>query len=218
MIQSLTRDGFSPPLIGFASHHHQQAPPTTFTHQQQQQQHQQIHHLIMNNNYSSNNNTMNNSKGTLTKSSNSVVELRGSFESIKRIAGHREVRFMESQEQPLSRLRQSYEKYKSTDSLVIDMSLVGEDCESSRSSPSTSERHGDSTFSPSTTNPPTSGNFFHGSSKTQTSSEFSTINTNFHDYSAGSEQSSFEFIFVSFNHELALIIENRIWKMKQKKN
>ena len=172
------RDGFSPPLVGSAligmnnHHNNKQIVTSSFT--------------LPNNNKGG-------SKPLITSS---TVEMRGSFESIKRIAGHREVRFMESQEKPMSRLQQSYEKYKSTDSLVIDMSLVGEDCESSRSSPSTSEHHADSTFSPSTTNPPTSGTFFHGS-KTQTSSDFSTFNTNFHDYSAGSEQSSFEFVFVS---------------------
>ncbi|KAG2387955.1 hypothetical protein C9374_000805 [Naegleria lovaniensis] len=142
-----------------------------------------------------------------SKQNDHTSTLRGSVESIKRIATRgqqREVRFMESQEDPSSRLRHSVGKYKSTDSLVIDLSLIGEDSESTASSPST-EHQVDSTFSPST-NAPTSGTHFTTGLKSMASSEFSSFNTNFHDYSAGSEHSS----LMDFTFDLETDAEERL--------
>nr|CAG4713512.1 unnamed protein product [Naegleria fowleri] len=150
--------------------------------------------------------TANSSRNNNKQNDHPSSTLRGSVESIKRIAtrGQREVRFMESQEDPSSRLRHSVGKYKSTDSLVIDLSLIGEDTESSASSPST-EHQADSTFSPST-NAPTSGAHFTTGLKSVTSSDFSTFNTNFHDYSAGSEHSS----LMDFTFDLETDAEERL--------
>ena len=137
----------------------------------------------------------------------SIIDLRNSNETLRRaVAGAREVRFMETTNQEDVRRKLSFDKTKSTDSLIIDLSGIGEDCESTRSSPSSNEHHADpSTFSPgnpytNTTTGLTSGT----KTRLSASTEFSAFNSNFHDYSAGSVQ-SFEFIFVGLIVDFTLL-------------